>query len=124
MLTASQYGAVMWRCCPSWNLRIRRFTRMRLYCTVPSILFWGFFFAAGVHSVRLAARAPDRPLHAAAGLVVLAFLLFALTDNPMVCTAHFMTPLAIVLGLSDGTYQRERGNGRRHATRAAARPGP
>jgi hypothetical protein len=100
---------------------------IRTYCETglaSSIVFWGFFLAAGVRSVRLAARALDRPLHAAAGLVVLAFLLFALTDNPMVYTAHFMTPLAIVLGLSDGTYQRERGNGRRHAARGAARPGP
>ena len=94
------------------------------YHEADSIVFWGFFLAVGVRSVRLAARTPDRPLHAAAGLVVLAFLLFALTDNPMVYTAHFMTPLAIVLALSDGTYQRERGNGRRHAARGAARPGP
>jgi hypothetical protein len=58
----------------------------------------------------LAVRGQDRQLHAGAGLLVLALILFALTDNPMVYTAHFMTPLAIVLGLSDATYQRNRGN--------------
>jgi hypothetical protein len=72
-----------------------------------------------VRSVRLAARGPDRQLHAAAGLLVLAFILFALTDNPMVYTAHFMTPLAILLGLSDASYHRNRAHGRgRIATRA------
>ena len=84
---------------------------LRTYCDtglVGSILFWGFFLAAGVRSVMLAVRGPDRQLHAAAGLLVLAFVLFALTDNPMVYTAHFMTPLAIILGLSDATYQRKR----------------
>jgi O-Antigen ligase len=98
---------------------------IRTYCEAGlagSILFWGFFLAAGVRSARLAARAPERPLHAAAGLVVLAFLLFALTDNPMVYTAHFMTPMAIVLGLSDATYhatyQRERADRRRRSARA------
>jgi O-antigen ligase len=98
---------------------------IRTFCDTGlagSILFWGFFLAAGVRSVRLAAQAPARrPLHAAAGLLVLAFLLFALSDNPLVYTAHFMTPLAIVLGLSDGTYQRERGNRRRRAAGRARR---
>jgi O-antigen ligase len=85
---------------------------LRTYCDTGlagTILFWGFFIAAGVRSARLAVRSTDRQLHAAAGLLVLAFILFALTDNPMVYTAHFMTPLAIVLGLSDATYQRKRG---------------
>jgi O-antigen ligase len=84
---------------------------IRTYCDtglLGTIGFWGFFLAAGVRSARLAVRGPDRRLHAAAGLLVLAFALFALTDNPMVYTAHFMTPLAIVLGLSDATYQRNR----------------
>jgi hypothetical protein len=39
---------------------------------------------------------------------VLALLIFAITDNPMVYTAHFMIPLALVLGLSDGSYHRWR----------------
>jgi O-antigen ligase len=85
---------------------------IRTYCDtglLGTIGFWGFFLAAGVRSVRLAVRGTDRNLHAAAGLLVLAFVLFALTDNPMVYTAHFMTPLAIVLGLSDATYQRKLG---------------
>jgi hypothetical protein len=59
----------------------------------------------------------------AAGLLILAFILFALTDNPIVYTAHFMTPLAAILGLSDATYQRKRAHGRgRVATPAPLAP--
>jgi O-antigen ligase len=91
---------------------------LRTYCDtglVGSILFWGFFLVAGVRSCMLAVKGPDRELHAGAGLLVLALILFALTDNPMVYTAHFMTPLAAVLGLSDGTYQWRRAQGRARA---------
>jgi O-antigen ligase len=97
---------------------------IRTYCDtglLGTIGFWGFFLAAGVRSARLAVRGTDRRLHAAAGLLVLAFALFALTDNPMVYTAHFMTPLAIVLGLSDGTHQRRRAQGRARAAPRAPR---
>jgi O-antigen ligase len=98
---------------------------LRTYCDtglVGSILFWGFFLAAGVRSIMLAARGANRQLHAAAGLLVLAFVLFALTDNPMIYTAHFMTPLAVILGLSDATYQRRRAQGRRRAATGTSRP--
>jgi O-antigen ligase len=84
---------------------------LRIYCETGwpgSIAFWGFFLAAGMRSVKLAVRGTKRQLHVAAGLLVVAFILFALTDNPAVYTAHFMTPLAVILGLSDGTYHRER----------------
>jgi O-antigen ligase len=97
---------------------------LRTYCDtglVGSILFWGFFLAAGVRSCMLAVRAPDRQLHAGAGLLVLALILFALTDNPMVYTAHFMTPLAAFLGLSDATHQRRRAQGRAGAAPQAPR---
>jgi O-antigen ligase len=97
---------------------------LRTYCETGlagSILFWGFFLAVGVRSCRLAVRGQDRELHAGAGLLVLALLLFALTDNPMVYTAHFMTPLAAVLGLSDATYERRRAQGRARAAPRAAR---
>jgi O-antigen ligase len=97
---------------------------LRTYCEtglVGSILFWGFFLAAGVRSCMLAVRGQDRQLHAGAGLLVLALILFALTDNPMVYTAHFMTPLAAVLGLSEATYQRRRAQGRARAAPQAPR---
>jgi O-antigen ligase len=84
---------------------------LRTYCEMGwpgSITFWGFFLVAGVRSVRLAVRGTERRLHMAAALLVVAFILFALTDNPAVYTAHFMTPLAVILGLSDGTYHRKR----------------
>jgi hypothetical protein len=99
---------------------------IRTYCDtgwLGIIAFWGFFLAAGVRSAKQAVRGTDGQLHAAAGLLVLAFALFALTDNPMVYTAHFMTPLAIVLGLSDATYQRTREQRiRRAATQPAQAP--
>jgi hypothetical protein len=69
----------------------------------------------------LAVRGRDRELHAGARLLVLALVLFALTHNPMVHTAHFMTPLAAVLGLSDATYQRRRAQGRARAAPRAPR---
>jgi O-antigen ligase len=97
---------------------------LRSYCDtglLGTILFWGFFLAAGIRSVTLAVRGTDRQLHAAAGLLILAFFLFALTDNPMVYTAHFMTPLAVVLGLSDATYQRKRAHGGRRGAPGAPR---
>jgi Aldo/keto reductase family len=91
--------------------------RHRSYRPLP-----GFFLAAGVRSAMLA-RGTDRRLHAAAGLLILAFILFALTDNPIVYTAHFITPLAAILGLSDATYQRKRAHGRgRVATPAPLAP--
>jgi O-antigen ligase len=97
---------------------------LRTFCDTGlsgSVLFWSFFLAAGIRSARMATRAPSRQLHAAAGLLVLAFLLFALTDNPMVYTAHFMTPLAIILGLSDATWHRTR-NPRPRAAASHAPP--
>jgi O-antigen ligase len=97
---------------------------LRTYCDtglVGSILFWGFSLAAGVRSCMLAVRGQDRGLHAGAGLLVLALILFALNDYPMVYTAHFMTPLAAVLGLSEATYQRHRAQGRAGAAPQAPR---
>ena len=92
---------------------------LRTYCDTGlggSILFWGFFLFAMVRCLRRARRAPShRELQAAAGLLVLAFFVYALTDNPMVYTAHFMVPLAIILGLSDARW---------HASQAALRPPP
>jgi O-antigen/teichoic acid export membrane protein/O-antigen ligase len=83
---------------------------LRTYCDaglLGSAVFWGFFLAVGVRSLRRSLRpASHRRLHAAAGLLVLAFLLFAVTDNPMVYTAHFMTPIALMIGLSDAAADR------------------
>jgi len=74
-----------------------------------SIFFWGFFLVMGARSLGRALKAtPNRRLHGAASMLVLALLIFAVTDNPMVYTAHFMIPLALVLGLSDGSHFRWR----------------
>jgi O-antigen ligase len=85
---------------------------LRTLCDVGltgSIFFWGFFLVMGARSLGRALKpTPNRRLHAAASMLVLALLSFAITDNPMVYTAHFMIPLALVLGLSDGTYHQWR----------------
>jgi O-antigen ligase len=85
---------------------------LRTFCDVGltgSIFFWGFFLVMGVRSLGRALKpTPNRRLHGAASMLVLALLIFAVTDNPMVYTAHFMIPLALVLGLSDGSHHRWR----------------
>ena len=83
---------------------------LRTYCDVGlagSVLVWGFFLFLAVRSVRRYRQGiGNRDLQAAAGLAVLAFLLFAVTDNIIVYAAHFMAPLGIVLGLADGDFVR------------------
>jgi hypothetical protein len=77
---------------------------IRTYCDegwIGGILLGLFFLAALLRSWTGAFTARDRALHGAAGQVVLALLIFAITDNPLSYTAHFMAPLAVILGLSD-----------------------
>ena len=74
---------------------------LRTYCDVGlvgAVPFWLFFTAAGVVGFRLARRGDS--LGHASGSLVLALLVLALTDNPVLYTAHFMMPLGIVLGLA------------------------
>jgi O-Antigen ligase len=99
---------------------------IRCYCDVGwigSILVWAFFLAAGLRSWGGAAGARERALHGAAGQVVVALLIFAITDNPLSYTAHFMTPLAAILGFSDRALMeaRRRGPG---STDGGARAAP
>jgi O-antigen ligase len=84
---------------------------LRTYCDVGLVggaTFWAFFLWAALRSWRGALRGPDRRLHAAAGQLVIALLLFAITDNPLLYTALFTVPIALVLGLSDSTLARSR----------------
>jgi hypothetical protein len=77
---------------------------IRTYCDegwIGSMLVWLFFLAAGLRSWTAAFTGRDRELHGAAGQVVLALLIFAITDNPLSYTAHFMAPMAAILGFSD-----------------------
>jgi hypothetical protein len=77
---------------------------IRSYCDegwIGTMLVWLFFLAAGLRSWAGLFRSHDRQLHGAAGQIVLALLIFAITDNPLSYTAHFMAPLAVILGLSD-----------------------
>jgi O-antigen ligase len=77
---------------------------IRTYCDegwIGSILLGLFFLAALVRSWAGAFTGSDRALHGAAGQVVLALLILAITDNPLSYTAHFMAPLAVILGFSD-----------------------
>lgn len=77
---------------------------LRTYCdvgVVASAAFWGFFAWAGWRSWRGLRRGAAPALHGAAALLVTALFVLSITDNPIVYTAHFMAPLAAVLGLSD-----------------------
>jgi O-antigen ligase len=83
---------------------------LRTYCDtglIGSVLFWMFFLFAGIRSARMAHHSiSDRRLHASASLLILVLFIFAITDNPIVYTAHFMAPLAVIVGLSDATWHR------------------
>jgi O-antigen ligase len=84
---------------------------LRTYCDVGLVgggAFWAFFLWAALRSWRGALLGRDRRLHAAAGQLVLALLLFAITDNPLLYTALFTVPIMLVLGLSDSTLVRSR----------------
>jgi hypothetical protein len=119
---------------------------IRTYCEegwIGSILIGLFFLAALLRSWAGAFRGRDKALHGAAGQVVLALLIFAITDNPLSYTAHFMAPLAVILGFSDRVLaeaarpgsvhaKHNRGTGRelprlsvavRHPGRSAGGPG-
>jgi O-antigen ligase len=84
---------------------------LRIYCDaglLGTATFWAFFLWAGLRSWRGALTGPDRSLHGAAGQLVLALLLFAITDNPVIYTALFMVPLGVILGLSDRALMQSR----------------
>jgi O-antigen ligase len=77
---------------------------LRTYCEVGllgSVPFWGFFVWAAFRSWRGAFANRDVRLHAAAGQLIIALLIFAFTDNAVIYTAQFMAPMAVILGLSD-----------------------
>jgi O-antigen ligase len=98
---------------------------LRVYCDegwIGSILIWWFFAWATVRSWRGALEGQDTTLHAAAGQLTLALLLFAITDNPLDYTALFMAPMAVILGLSDRALLMERMSIRRAENHWAARP--
>jgi uncharacterized membrane protein YfbV (UPF0208 family) len=90
---------------------------IRSYCDegwAGTILIWSFFLMAGLRSWARAirGRAIDRQvraLHGAAGQLVLALAIFAITDNPLSYTAHFMAPIAAILALSDRALAERRG---------------
>lgn len=74
---------------------------LKTYCDVGllgAVPFWLFFVGAGLSGVALARR--GHPLGQASGSLVLALLVLAVTDNPVIYTAHFMVPIAVVLGLA------------------------
>jgi O-Antigen ligase len=79
---------------------------IRIYCDegwIGSLLIWLFFFAALLRSWTGRFVGRNTALHGAAGQVILALLMFSITDNPLTYTAHFMAPLAAILGMSDRT---------------------
>lgn len=95
---------------------------IRSYCDegwIGSILVWFFFLAAGLRSWTGVFTGRDKQLHGAAGQVILALLIFAITDNPLSYTAHFMAPMAAILGFSDRMLAEAR---RREVTYGRHRP--
>ena len=82
------------------------------YGVAGSILFWGFFVAAGFRGYRLfrhrAADELESEVGAVGALTVVALLMFASTDNVVVYTSTYMAAAGLVLGLSDGTLDRVR----------------
>lgn len=93
---------------------------LRTYCEVGlagSVPFWFFFLWGCIRSWRGARISPQSRLHAVAGQLMIVLFLFAITDNPIVYTAQFMTPLAVILGLSDSRLSRSQ-------RRPGSQPGP
>jgi O-antigen ligase len=77
---------------------------LRTYCEVGftgTVFFWAFFLWAAFRSWRGAFVDRGSRLHAAAGQLIIALLIFAITDNAIIYTAQFMAPMAVILGLSD-----------------------
>ena len=82
---------------------------IRVYCDtglIGTALLWGFFAMAAVRNYRALRRGGDTRLHTAALQCIAVLAVLALTDNPLVYTALFMTPIALVLGLADRTAVR------------------
>jgi O-antigen ligase len=77
---------------------------LRTWCEtgwVGTVPFWAFWVLGAGRSLLGVRSGMDARIHGIAGQVVLALLLFSITDNPIIYTAHFMAPAAVVLGLSD-----------------------
>ncbi len=77
---------------------------LRTYCEVGlvgSVPFWTLFLWAAFRSWRGAFVDRNVRLHAAAGQLIIALFVFAITDNSIIYTAQFMAPIAATLGLSD-----------------------
>lgn len=77
---------------------------LRIWCdtgTAGSIPFWSFFALAAWHRIaRVVRRRGDPVLQLAGAQAVLALLLFAITDNPVIYTAHFLTPALLLMGIA------------------------
>ena len=85
---------------------------IRVYCDtglIGTVLLWGFFLAAAVRNYHALRRGRDPRLHTAALQCVAVLAVLAVTDNPLVYTALFMTPIALVLGLADHAAGRPAG---------------
>jgi hypothetical protein len=83
------------------NEYLRTFCDVGIVGLVP---FWGGFLAAGFAGLLLARR--RLRIGAGLGQVVVGLLLLSVTDNPLVYTAHFMVPLAVVLGVAAAAGER------------------
>lgn len=95
---------------------------LRLVCDtglLGSVLFWGFFLLAGGRAWISYRAAQDRPTSGAALQLIAALVLFGLTDNVLVYTAHYMAPMAVILAASDRGFALDSG---RRLRALSARP--
>jgi O-antigen ligase len=72
-------------------------------------LLWIFFGWALLRSWWAVFTGPRPRISGAAGQLILAMMVYAITDNPLIYTAHLMAPIAVVLALSDRGLRRRGG---------------
>lgn len=95
---------------------------LRLVCDtglVGSALFWSFFVLAAGRAWMSFRLGQDRSTPGAALQLIAALALFALTDNVLVYTAHYMAPMAVILAASDRRFAVE---SRRRLRALSSRP--
>jgi O-antigen ligase len=97
---------------------------LRIWCDtgfLGAVPFWAFFAGVTIRLLRSAAAGRgDELLQRSAVQLVLALLLFSITDNPILYTGHFMGPALLVLGCAEAQGVRGASAGHREPASAPA----